>query len=172
MNERTNTERNLAPTSELAASLIARLYHNDEHFAQRLREDPGQVVNDLFPKGCKVADNISIRTVDNTKDVVHVVLPGYPRLEEAARQIMHELTDEDIAGISGGEILITFLVGVGVTIAAGATAGAAVMGTSAVAAGAITAATVLTVAGVGAGVVGGAVAGGTVAGLNAAMPGA
>ncbi|HEY7068009.1 MAG TPA: NHLP leader peptide family RiPP precursor [Chloroflexota bacterium] len=69
--------------------VVARAWRDDA-FKQRLMSDPK---NALKEHGIQVGDHTEVRVVENTKNVVHVVLPPKPGA----------LSDEQLDQVAGGQ---------------------------------------------------------------------
>lgn len=77
---------------ELAWNKVVAKAWSDEGFKNRLLAEPGVVLKE---NGVELAPGASIKVVEDTADTRHLVLP--PRPSE-------ELTDEELAGVSGGGV--------------------------------------------------------------------
>lgn len=80
------------------AHIVAKTWA-DEAFKARFLSEPVQVLKE---HGIDVRDGVEVRVVENTKDVVHIVLPARPE---------QELTEEQLEGLSGGMCLMPTLCG-------------------------------------------------------------
>ena len=132
--EKNNTLNNpLYPTNELMSGLLAMRCRNEDGFAERLKDDPKGVVNGLFSEEVTIDENMNVSTVDNTEDVVHVVLPDYQLLETARTS----LNQEALAQISGGVVGTAIFATVSGLIAVGTAVGISSAGTAALVGGAL-----------------------------------
>ena len=101
--------KELVPTNELMASVVATRCREDATFAKQVEDAPDKILK------IDIAD-VAVHTVQNTGDTVHVPLPDYSCMPVIAQKINDELSDEDLKKISGGEFIISGLIILGVTV--------------------------------------------------------
>jgi len=111
---------------------------NNGEFMAAMRDDAKAAVISCLPEGLSIGDDIAVRAEQNTADVMHICVPDYSVLEHLGEN----LTDEQLAKISGGAFEITCALSViGVvtaTIFIGSVKAGALANTVAVAIGAAT----------------------------------
>lgn len=112
-------EKKLLPTNELIAGVLAQRCYADATFAEQLGDNPREVL--------QIADSsdISVQTVRNTEDVVHVPLPAYSCMPEIERKLQEELTDEQLQLVAGGEVIVALITITTIVVATTAVAGVA-----------------------------------------------
>lgn len=85
---------------EVISALVADKCREDADFVNRMQSDSKSTMNALcdspFPA------DLNIQTVQNTSGLVHVPLPVYKDLPDVGDAI----SDEDLAAVSGGEIIL------------------------------------------------------------------
>lgn len=107
---------------EITSAVIADRCRDDAAFAKDLKNNPIASLESKLDVALQDS-GIDIRVAQNTDETVHVALPHYENMEEIAGQ----MTDEEMAGVSGGEIFVTALV-IGGIVAGGVVAAAALGG--------------------------------------------
>ncbi len=88
----------LPAVNELVASVVAAAYQRDADLRTTLQTDPKKVFSDM---GITMREEITMRSVVNTADTVHVVLPCYDSFDE----VFASLTDRQLKSIAGGDII-------------------------------------------------------------------
>lgn len=140
----------LAATTELVGSVV--LNALDSATAAQLRADPK---NTIYTKAnIEIADSLAVHVVQNTNNDVALILPYYESLEMVSAD---PISDSDIEGVAGGEILISIIAAMVAGGVIGAVSAGVTGGTVGIAVGAAVGAVVAT--GVAASVVTGAVVG-------------
>ena len=106
-------------SNEVMAAIIADKCRADQDLSRRLQANCREVLSSMSDEG--LADDVNVAVVQNAPGQVHVVLPDYEHQGDMGSDL---LSDEKMAQVSGGEIIISVIVagaiGVGV---AGAIAG-------------------------------------------------
>ena len=77
------------------AKVIARVW-SDEAFKTRLQEDPAAILKEA---GIDVPSDVSLKVVQNTATVRHIVLPAPPP--------EGELAEDDLERVAGGNYVLT-----------------------------------------------------------------
>ena len=126
----------LPHSPELSAAVVAQRCREDEEFGQRLRKDPKATIFEGQDK--QPWDEMKVVVHENTPDCWHVSIPSDQQIENVnkmramqAKAADHELTDEQLQDLSGGEIgfSLAALIALGTVIGAGVgTAGAVAVG--------------------------------------------
>jgi len=120
----TKSMQQLPMTKEVASALWAQKCMADKAWAEQIQSDPAGAID-----WDKDAQRVS--TVQNTADTLNICVPDYRGLNDA----VNELSDEQMAGVSGGLFFLFGLLGlIGTSAAvpavaavgAGVTAGQAV----------------------------------------------
>ena len=91
-------------TNEMAAAIIADKCRADQDFFRCMQADCKTALSSL--SGVSLTDDLNVSVVRNAPGRVHVVLPDYESQKDVQRS---HLSDEQMAQVSGGEILITIL---------------------------------------------------------------
>lgn len=73
------------------AEIIKKCQENEE-FKKRFMEEPRELMQEM---GIKVPEGKEIKVLENTDDLIHVVLPA---------QFQGELCDDDLDGVAGGRL--------------------------------------------------------------------
>ncbi|MDD9868693.1 MAG: hypothetical protein OXU50_02185 [Gammaproteobacteria bacterium] len=118
----TNTQ--LPITNEIASVIWAKKCAVDRGFLAQIKADAATAF-----EGGALPASMEVRAVQNTADTLNICVPGYRGLEDAVNQ----LSDEQMAGVSGGLFFLFGLLGLIGT--AGAVGAAAAVGAGAAAAG-------------------------------------
>ena len=111
-----------AITPEMASAVVAEACYRDPEFYRRIRADVRGTVAQCSKE--PVSDAVRVETVQNTPEVVHLVVPNGRLANEAGVELMSRLTDEEMKDIAGGE-LVFFTFGVGVVFSVAGAAAAA-----------------------------------------------
>jgi len=131
-------DNTIAALNELVSIHLAARCVNNGEFMAAMRDDAKAAVISCLPEGLSIGDDIAVRAEQNTADVMHICVPDYSVLEHLGEN----LTDEQLAKISGGAFEITCALSViGVvtaTIFIGSVKAGALANTVAVAIGAAT----------------------------------
>ena len=126
------SSNNIPLMNEIISASLAAGCLKDEKFRENLEAGNMAAIIGEESAGLLEKNNITVRTVHNTADTVHIALPCYEALDEA----WMEMTDEQLEKISGGAfevVALCTLIGVGVSVAIGAiTAGKFVITSTAV----------------------------------------
>ena len=134
------SSNNIPLMNEIISASLAAGCLKDEKFRENLEAGNMAAIIGEESAGLLEKNNITVRTVHNTADTVHIALPCYEALDEA----WMEMTDEQLQKISGGAVFevvaVCTVIGVGVSVTLGF-----LFGETAV----ITSATVLTAVGAG-----------------------
>lgn len=134
----TQEDHTIAAVNELASVHLAAHCVNNGEFMVAMRDDAKAAVLSCLPEGSVIGDEIVVRSVQNTADVMHIGIPDYSVLD----QFEDHLTDEQLAKISGGAFEISCVLSViGVVVAGvfiGSVKAGALANTVAVAIGAAT----------------------------------
>jgi len=112
-------------TNEIASVIWAKKCASDRGFLARIQADVGTAF-----EGSTLPASMQVRAVQNTADTLNICVPDYRGLNDAA---VNELSDEQMAGVSGGLFFLFGLLGLIGT--AGAIGAAAAVGAGAAAAG-------------------------------------
>ena len=108
-------------SKEVVSAVIADKCRKSPKLVDDFRSDARQAFENMLAGA--VPDNISINTVNNTPDMVHVALPYN------TPAIKGDLNDDDLKNICGGEILGVLIFSIGVAAGAvGVAAGAGAIG--------------------------------------------
>lgn len=126
----------LPHSPELSAAVVAQRCREDADFRERLKKDPKATIFEGQEK--QPWDEMKVVVHENTLDCWHVSIPSDRQIESMnklramqEKAAEHELTDEQLQDLSGGEIgfSLAALIAVGVGIGAGiGTAGAVAVG--------------------------------------------
>ena len=123
----------LPHSPELSAAVVAQRCREDADFRQRLKQDPKAAIFEGQEK--QPWDDMKVVVHENTPDCWHVSIPSDRQIENVnklramqEKAADHELTDEQLQDLSGGEIgfSIAALIAVGTAIGAGVGAAGAV----------------------------------------------
>lgn len=93
-------------TGEIILAIIADKCRIDDDFLSAMRADCKKALAGISEKD--IPSDIKINTVQNTSETVHIVLPVYETLD-ALDMRDYQLTEEEMASISGGEILVSVI---------------------------------------------------------------
>jgi len=110
----TKSMQEVPMTKEVASAIWAQKCLADKAWARQIQSDPAAAID--WDK-----DEQSVSTVQNTADTLNICVPDYRSLQDGAT----ELSDEQMAGVSGGLFFLFGLLGL-VGTAAAAPAAAAV----------------------------------------------
>ena len=131
MEQKTQENPKLRTTPEVAAAVLADRCRADSAFTRKLQDDPKGVLAEL--NGQEVPGYMNVAVHQNAPDHWHIVIPSQKqaqRLNEAYEMMDASggtMSDEQLAAISGGEIVVVLtLIGIltpAVVVATGATAG-------------------------------------------------
>jgi len=104
-------------TKEVASVIWAKKCLDDKAWAKQVQSDPAAAID--WDK-----DAQSVSTVQNTADTLHVCVPDYRAMNDGS---MDEISDEQMAGVSGGLLFLLPLLAIGgaVAISAGTAVGVA-----------------------------------------------
>ena len=91
-------------SNEVAAAVIADKCRADQGLARRLQADGKAALSSLSERA--LADDLSVSVVRNAPGQVHVVLPDYAFQKDEEQSL---LTDEQMADIAGGEIILAVI---------------------------------------------------------------
>ena len=94
----------LAATNELVSALLAGACQRDADLRAMAETDPKKVFS--F-EGVTLDDKVTVRSVQNTADTVHIVVPCY----ESYDKIFGSLSDQQLAAISGGDAIVATIIG-------------------------------------------------------------
>lgn len=128
----------VSATNEIVAGILAARCSRDAEFRQKMSSDPKTALEGLMC-GRKLGADTKVHAAPNTKDRVHIPLPGYSVL--TSNEYKQTLSEKELESVSGGEILIAALLGAGLggtlasLIYAGTVAGATVAAGAVVATG-------------------------------------
>ena len=123
----------LPHSPEVSAAVVAQRCREDADFRQRLKKDPKATIFEGQEK--QPWDDVKVVVHENTPDCWHVSIPSDQQIENVnklramqEKAADHELTDEQLQDLSGGEIgfSLAALLVVGTTIGAGIGAAGAV----------------------------------------------
>ena len=107
--------------NEIAAAVIADKCRTDQDFAHRMQADCKAALSSL--PGVLLADDLNVSVVRNTPGRVHIMLPDYAYRKDKQQSA---LTDEQMAEIAGGEIILAAIGIIAGTLGTLAVAGLAV----------------------------------------------
>jgi len=96
-------DNTIAALNELVSIHLAARCVNNGEFMAAMRDDAKAAVISCLPEGLSIGDDIAVRAEQNTADVMHICVPDYSVLEHLGEN----LTDEQLAKISGGAFEIT-----------------------------------------------------------------
>jgi len=96
----TKSVQELPMTKEVASALWAQKCLADKAWAKQIQSDPAAAID--WDK-----DEQSVSTVQNTADTLNICVPDYRGLDDAVNQ----LSDEQMAGVSGGLFFLFGLLG-------------------------------------------------------------
>jgi len=114
----TKSMQELPMTKEVASALWAQKCLADKAWAKQIQSDPVAAIE--WDK-----DEQSVSTVQNTADTLNICVPDYQFLQDGA----HQLSDEQMAGVSGGLIWLLGLLAVPAAVTGAGAAGAAAVTT-------------------------------------------
>ena len=106
--------------NETLSAVIADQCREDKGLAASLLSNSRKAMGDLT--NVPVSDSVDISVVQNTPDTVHIPLPHYASWEKADHE---KLTEDQMAQLSGGEVIIAVFIGTAaiVSVAAAITVG-------------------------------------------------
>ena len=129
-NQTTEQETQETPmvSAEMASALVAQACYNDPEFYRRVSADLKGTIAQYTAQytDAPIPDGVRIETVQNTPDMVHLVLPNRSIIEEAQPEFLTRLSDEQIRSISGGE-MVFMMFGTAIVYAVAGAATAATM---------------------------------------------
>ena len=91
---------------EVISALVADRCRENADLAERMQSDSKSTMDELC--GVVLPADMDVRTVQNTSGLVHVPLPAYKDLPDATTS--NVITDEDLAALSGGEVIFSAIV--------------------------------------------------------------
>lgn len=91
-------DHTIAAINELVSIHLAAGCTKDAKFMAAMRDDAKAAMLSCLPAGSVIGDDIAVRSVQNTADVMHICVPDYSVLD----QLEEHLTDDQLAKISGG----------------------------------------------------------------------
>ena len=115
MVSKTEASEMIAP--EITSAIIADKCRVDAAFAKDLKSEPVASLESKLDISLKDS-GVDIRVTQNTPEQVHVALPHYKNMEEMSNY--HQMTEEEMAQIAGGEVFIAVIVTVAVVVVGGA----------------------------------------------------
>ena len=98
---------------EITSAIIADKCRGDAAFAKDLKSNPVASLESKLDISLKDS-GVDIRVAQNTPEQVHVVLPHYTNVEEVYSAT--QLTEEEMAQLAGGEVVVTALIVTGVVL--------------------------------------------------------
>ena len=97
-------------TPEMTATMLAARCQKDAELASRLRENPKATLGKM--SGKKLPDRVKVVVHENRSDYLHIAIPTEKYVQQftAACEAMNAdddtLSDKQLEGIAGGEVLI------------------------------------------------------------------
>lgn len=114
MNTQVQEDHTIAAVNELVSIHLAAHCTNNGEFMAAMRDDAKAALLSCLPEGSIIGNDIAVRSVQNTADVVHIGIPDYSVLG----QFDEYLTDDQLAKISGGAFEIACVLSIiGVAVA-------------------------------------------------------
>lgn len=104
-------QMDFAPTNELVAAVLGNCCKTDKAFAEQLKKDPLETLKVMNGVHDLPIQDVSVHAVQNTENVVHIPLPVYSQMPEVEKYLQEQLTDEQLEGIAGGEIVASIVMG-------------------------------------------------------------
>ena len=126
MEQETQKAPELRITPEVAAAVIADKCRKDDEFSKSLRGDPRSAL--IEASGKSLPDSMNVVVHQNSADHWHIVIPSDAQVEKVgeAFKMMDDaggtLSDEQLLAISGGEVLIGFLLTAALVVGTGVVA--------------------------------------------------
>jgi len=116
----TNTQ--VPMTNEIASVVWAKRCAEDGKLLAAIKADPAAKVLE------RPSASMQVRTVQNTTDTLHICVPDYQRMNDGS---IDEISDEQMAGVSGGLFFLLPLLAIGGVAAAHAVVAGTAVGTAA-----------------------------------------